>query len=97
MTEDTKIAEHPVSFRQKFNNKQIKSVDNNFMKQFLLNGSIIAPTEALLIKTDSLNKIVETIKNNKSFCFRTDPGEFGWCATCKVSWSWYVMTFLIIY
>ena len=84
MIQDTKIAEHIIKFRQRFNNKQIKNFDNNFVQQFLLNDSIIVPTEALLIQTESLNKIVETIKSNKSFCFKTDPGEFGWCATCKV-------------
>ena len=77
-------AENSIYFSKKFNNQEIENFNNTFVEQFLLNDSIIVPTEALLIQTDSLNKIVETIKNNKSFCFKTDPGEFGWCATFKV-------------
>ena len=47
--------------------------------------SLAAPTETLLIQTDSLRNVTENIKINKTFCFKTTPGRFGWCATCKVS------------
>ena len=43
------------------------------MKEFLEHR----PTEALLIPTDKMN-------NNKTYCFSTRNGPFGWCATCKV-------------
>ena len=66
------------------NSKDLNSIDEVFVKQFILNGSVIAPTETLLIQTDSLAKLTEKIKSNKTFCFNTDPGKFGWCATCKV-------------
>ena len=60
--------------------------NEDFVKHFLLNDSVVAPapTESLLIQTDSLKKITEKIQSNKTFCFKTDPGKFGWCGTCKV-------------
>ena len=61
-----------------------KEFNENLVKQFLLNGTVVAPTESLLIQTDLIKKLTEKIKSNKTFCFKTDPGKFGWCATCKV-------------
>ena len=54
-----------------------------FMKQFILNETAV-PAETLLIKTESLKRISEKIQRNETFCFKTHPGEFGWCATCQV-------------
>ena len=72
-------------FRHKLDRDgEIKGVDEDFVKQFLLNGSVVVPTESLLIQTDSLKKLTEKIQSNKTFCFKTVPGKFGWCATCKV-------------
>ena len=47
--------------------------DEKFAKEFLERR----PTESLLIPTDETN-------NNKTYCFSTETGPFGWCATCKV-------------
>ena len=75
-----------IFLRLKFDdNDELKDIDEEFVKKFLLNGTVTAPTEAHLIQTDSLRKLTENIKSNKTFCFKTAPGEFGWCATCKVS------------
>ena len=64
-----------------------KEFNENLVKQFLLNGTVVAPTESLLIQTDLIKKLTEKIQSNKTFCFKTDPGKFGWCATCKVGWE----------
>ena len=61
-----------------------KEFNETLVKQFLLNGSVVAPTESLLIQTDLIKKLTEKIQSNKTFCFKTEPGTFGWCATCKV-------------
>ena len=66
-------------------NEELKDLDEEFVKQFLLNGTVTAPTEAHLFQTDALRKLTEKIKSNKTFCFKTTPGKFGWCATCRVS------------
>ena len=34
--------------------------------------------------TSVLRKITQSVKNNKTYCFSTHNGPFGWCATCKV-------------
>ena len=73
-------------FRLKYDrDEEIRDLNEDFVKQFLLNGNVTAPTEALLIQTESLRKLTENIKSNKTFCFKTTAGGFGWCATCKVS------------
>ena len=62
----------------------MKDLNEDFVNQFLLNGSVTVPTESLIIQTDSVKKLTEKIQSNKTFCFKTVPGDFGWCATCKV-------------
>ena len=61
-----------------------------------LNTLLTTPTESLLIPTEEirfgkkfpptsvLRKITDSVKNNKTYCFSTKNGPFGWCATCKV-------------
>ena len=58
--------------------------DDLFVKQFLLNGSIIAPTETILVASNDLKDLTSTIKANKTYCFKTEAGQYGWCATCRV-------------
>merc|ERR1712142_897350 len=55
----------------------------DFVKQFLLGGKVVVPTESLLLQTDILTQLTETLNTNKTFCFKTDAGQFGWCATCE--------------
>ena len=61
-----------------------RNIDQEFVKQFLLNGSLVNPTEALMIETEPLDSLTEKLNKNKTFCFKTDPGQFGWYAVCKV-------------
>ena len=60
-------------------------VDEDFLNQFLVeDGNLTIPAESLLIDTKTLEKLSWDISSNKTYCFNTQPGEFGWCATCKV-------------
>ena len=34
--------------------------------------------------TSVLRKITQSVNINKTYCFSTQNGPFGWCATCKV-------------
>ena len=55
-------------FRLKYDrDEEIRDLNEDFVKQFLLNGNLTAPTEALLIQTESLRKLTENIKSNKTF------------------------------
>jgi len=72
---------------------ETEGFSEDFVKQFLSNETVVAPTETFLFKTEelrnrslslspeALNELREKIKNNQS-CFDTSPGKFGWCATC---------------
>ena len=33
---------------------------------------------------DFIDKLIDSIKMNKTYCFDTYGGKLGWCATCKV-------------
>ena len=77
-------------FRHAFHvNWDIKEFNEESVRQFLLNGSVVAPAESLLFQTDSLKKLTANFQGNRTFCFKTNPGKFGWCATCKVCRSVY--------
>ena len=71
--------------RKLMEKEEKKNIDQEFVKQFLLNGTLVNPTEALMIETEPLDSLTEKLRNNRTFCFNTDPGEFGWCAVCKVT------------
>ena len=64
-------------------NDEIKDIDEKFVGQFLINGTVRQPIESMMIPTASIKELTENIRNNKTYCFKTDPGPFGWCATCK--------------
>ena len=64
-------------------NDEIKDIDEKFVGQFLINGTVRQPIESMMIPTASIKELTENIRNNKTYCFQTDPGPFGWCATCK--------------
>ena len=71
--------------RKSFDENQIKKdIDEEFLNQFLKNGNVSAPTESLLIPTSELRRLTDSLRHNKTFCFKTEPGTWGWCATCKV-------------
>ena len=38
----------------------------------------------MMIPTESLHQLNDLIRQNKTYCFKIDPGVAGWCATCKV-------------
>ena len=54
------------------------------MKQFLFDGVVNVPVESLLISSDNLKELTNSLNSNKTYCFKTDPGKFGWCGTCEV-------------
>jgi hypothetical protein len=58
-----------------------KEIDDDIIKTWLNDK---APAESVLIPTVENSKFTEALKNNKTYCFSTKPGPFGWCATCKV-------------
>ena len=58
--------------------------DEEFVKNFLLNGTIHVPPESVLFPSESLEELTAKIKANKTYCFDTRPGPYGWCATCNV-------------
>ena len=64
-------------------NDEIKDIDEKFVGQFLINGTVRQPIESMMIPTASIKELTENIRNNKTYCFKTDPGPFGWCTTCK--------------
>ena len=70
-------------FREKVDNDEIEDLDESFVGQFLINGTVRQPIESMMIPTASIKQLTENIRNNKTYCFKTDPGPFGWCATCK--------------
>ena len=59
-------------------------IDLKYIEQFLINGTIKEPTESMMIPTDSLKEINDLIKQNRTHCFKIEPGLAGWCATCRV-------------
>ena len=77
--------------------KALDEIDEEFVRQFLQvpAESLLIPTADIRCVTKSVGlflnilsvtrKITETVKNNKTYCFSTQVGEYGWCATCKVS------------
>ena len=60
---------------------KLKDIDETFVKQFLNS----TPTESVLIPTRELSGLAQSLRQNKTYCFKTDPGPWGWCATCKVT------------
>lgn len=62
--------------------QSLEDFDEEFVKEFLLNGTIHTPTETVLIESE-VKDLTEKIKSNGTYCFRTDVGEHGWCGTCK--------------
>ena len=66
--------------------EDIEDFTEEFMRQFIQNGSAV-PAETLLIQTESMKRITEQVQRNETFCFKTEPGQFGWCATCQVEKS----------
>lgn len=36
------------------------------------------------INSESIRDLFSSLKANKTYCFSTDTGPFGWCATCDV-------------
>ena len=68
-------------------NETLDESDTKFIKQFLMNGTVVEPTESMLLPTDSLKKLNDLIRKNTHFhshCFGINPGVAGWCATCRV-------------
>ena len=65
-------------------NDEIEDLDESFVAHFLINGTVRQPIESMMIPTASIKELTENIRNNKTYCFNTNPGPFGWCATCKV-------------
>ena len=62
-----------------------KNLTDEFVQTFLLNGtSHHIPTESLLLRADALRDLTSKINANKTYCFDTKPGPYGWCATCRV-------------
>ena len=73
-----------LNFRKMHDDDQsLEDFDEEFVKEFLLNGTIHTPTETVLIESE-VKDLTEKIKSNGTYCFRTDVGEHGWCGTCKV-------------
>ena len=66
-------------------NETIRERDKKFIEQFLKNGTVVEPTESMLFPTEGVRELNSLIRQNKTYCFRTDPGVAGWCATCRVS------------
>ena len=64
--------------------EELDEKDKQFIKQFLENGTVKEPTESMMIPTESLHQLNDLIRQNKTYCFKIDPGVAGWCATCKV-------------
>ena len=65
-------------------NETIRERDKKFIEQFLKNGTVMEPTESMLLPTDSIKELNDLIRQNNTHCFGIDPGVAGWCATCKV-------------
>ena len=62
----------------------LTNYDEAFVKKFLVNGNVTLPKESLLLETNSIKDLFSTLKANKTYCFSTDAGPFGWCATCDI-------------
>merc|ERR1719341_2072963 len=65
--------------------KKLTNFDEAFVKQFLVNGSVSLPKESMLLPTESIKDLFGTLQANKTYCFSTHPGPFGWCATCDLN------------
>ena len=75
---------HTLWLRQMYKSgEEMEAISEDFVKQFILNTDSV-PAETVLIHTESLKRITKQIQRNETFCFKTDHGEFGWCATCQV-------------
>ena len=64
--------------------EEMEAISEDFVKQFILNNDSV-PAETVLIHTESLRIITDNIQRNETYCFKTDHGQFGWCATCQVN------------
>ena len=64
--------------------EKLDKIDLKYIEQFLINGTIKEPTESMMIPTDSLAELTDLIKQNRTHCFKIEPGLAGWCATCRV-------------
>ena len=36
-----------------------------------------------MLPSDSLAELGDILKKKSTHCFKVDPGEIGWCVTCK--------------
>ena len=73
-----------VFYRQRYLDTA-QNISENFVRTFLLNGTTHhVPSESLLLPSHVLKDITSSIMANKTYCFDTNPGPYGWCATCKV-------------
>ena len=63
----------------------LRDIDEMFVKQFLKNGNVTTPTESVLISTNEFRALTDSLRENRTYCFKTEPGPWGWCATCKVT------------
>ena len=58
-------------------------IDEEFVKNFLLNKSSKIPAETVLIES-AVVELTKTLKAKKTYCFKTMEDSYGWCPTCKV-------------
>ena len=65
--------------------KNIDKKDEDFIKPFMKDGKINVPIETMMFPHDLLKEKLELLEQNKTLCFKIDPGIAGWCATCKVN------------
>ena len=65
------------------------NVDLDFFFFFLGGGASLKSnmehnSHVIFLLSSTLRKITEAVNKNKTYCFSTEKGPFGWCATCKV-------------
>ena len=72
-------------FREKYlEDESHEGFDEEFVKNFLLNGTVHVPPESVLLPSSSVKDLTAKIKTNQTYCFDTHVGPYGWCATCNV-------------
>jgi len=60
--------------------KSRANMTEQFVKHFLKSKR---PKEAAIITEDALRNITNAVRNNRTHCFPTDIGKYGWCGTCQ--------------
>ena len=79
---------HPSTFGPSVPNKTVfvfySTPYRNFLGGASLKSNMEHHSHVIFLLSSILRKITEAVNKNKTYCFSTEKGPFGWCATCKV-------------